>query len=122
LDRASEFYLVLDPQGGVRQVNDNARRLLGIDARPGKTWEFDKLLTDDSRSRLAGAGTDLLEALEVTPVLSFETPDGRAMPVYVSAVGRLEGGQLHEILLVARSLPLGLRAAGASQQLPKARS
>jgi hypothetical protein len=117
LSKGSEFYLALGFNGQIHQANENARRFFGIEAKGGRAPHLSAILTEESAGKLASTGRNLLTNLAAQPLLNFRSSSGEAMPLYVSAACRFHRGQPEEILLVGRSLPLGLRAPGTSSSL-----
>lgn len=117
LSQGSEFYFALGFDGAIHQANDNARRHFPINPRAGHRPHFSSILTDDSAGNLASTGRNLLTNLTAQPLLNFRTRDGESIPLHISAACRFANGQPEEILLVGRSLPLGLRAQGSSDRL-----
>jgi hypothetical protein len=117
LSQGSEFYFALGFDGTIHQANENARRHFPINPRHGHNPHFTAILTEDSAGKLASTGRNLLTNLSAQPLLNFRTRDGESMPLNVAAACRFANGQPEEILLVGRSLPLGLRASGSSERL-----
>lgn len=117
LSQGSEFYFALGFDGSIHQANENARRHFSLHPRAGQHPHFSSLLTEESAGKLASTGRNLLTNLSSQPLLNFRTRSGEVLPLYVSAACRFAQGQPEEILLVGRSLPLGLRPPGSSDRL-----
>lgn len=117
LSQGSEFYFALGFDGSIHQANENARRHFPINARSGHSPHFSSILTEDSAGKLASTGRNLLTNLTAQPLLNFRTRSGETIPLQISAACRFANGQPEEILLVGRSLPLGLRPQGSSDRL-----
>ncbi len=117
LEQGSEFFVTLNLAGRLTHANESARRYLGLGDLRKSVVCLEDILADESRDQVRQLPDALLRGVSNNAVLLFRLADGEAMPLYVTAACRLRDGAAVEIVLIGRSLPLGLRPENTSQAL-----
>jgi PAS domain-containing protein len=117
LEKGSEFYLTLNLAGRILTANENAKRYLGLPDLNKTVICIEDLILNESHEKMKRLPETLLGGVSGHAVLQFRLQDGEAMPLYVTAACRIRNGAPTEIVLVGRSLPLGLRTPQSSRVL-----
>jgi len=117
LEKGSEFYLTLNLAGRILSANENAKRYLGLPELKKTVICIEDLILNESHEKMRRLPETLLGGVSGHAVLQFRLHDGESMPLYVTAAFRMRNGSPSEIVLVGRSLPLGLRVPQTSQVL-----
>ena len=78
---------------------------------------IEDLILIESHEKIRKLPEALLRGMSPHAVLLFKMADDESMPIYITAACRMRNGTALEIVLVGRSLPLGLRGPQASQTL-----
>jgi PAS domain-containing protein len=117
LEQGSEFYLTVSLASRVLTANENARRYLGLPDLSRNVVSIEDLILSESHDKMKRLPEALLRGTSDHAVLLFRLADGEAMPLHITAACRMRHGTAVEIVLVGRSLPLGLRSKNSSQAL-----
>ena len=117
LAQGSEFYLTMNLAGRLLSANENAKRYLAIPDLAKSVVCIEDLIIGESHEKMRKLPEALLRGMSQHAVLQFKMADGESMPLYITAACRMRNGAALEIVLVGRSLPLGLRGPQASQTL-----
>lgn len=117
LEQGSEFFLTMNLAGRLLQANENAKRYLGLPDLQKAVICVEDVIVTESHEKMRRLPETLLRGVSEHAVLMFKLADGQTMPLYVTAACRVRHGAPTEIVLVGRSLPLGLRTPQTSQTL-----
>ena len=117
LVQGSEFYLTMNLAGRLLSANENARRYLAIPDLAKSVVCIEDVIIGESHEKMRKLPEALLRGMSPHAVLLFKMGDGESMPLYITAACRMRNGAALDIVLVGRSLPLGLRGPQASQTL-----
>ncbi len=117
LEQGSEVYMTINLAGRLLSANETTRRYLGLPDVRRNVVCIEDLILSESHDKMRKLPEALLKGISSNAVLLFKMADGEAMPLYVTAACRMRQGKAEEILLIGRSLPLGLRSPQSSQTL-----
>ena len=117
LAQGSEFYLTMNLAGRLLSANENAKRYLGLPDLSKSVICIEDVILDESHEKMRKLPEALLRGMSQNAVLLFKLSAGDSMPLYITAACRMRNGAALEIVLVGRSLPLGLRSPEASKAL-----
>ncbi len=117
LTQGSEFYLTMNLAGRLLSSNENAKRYLALPDLSKAVVCIEDIIHSESHDKMRKLPEALLRGMSPNAVLLFKMADGESMPLYITAACRMRNGAALEIVLVGRSLPLGLRGPQASQTL-----
>ncbi len=117
LAQGSEFYLTMNLAGRLLSANENAKRYLALPDLSKSVVSIEDVIIGESHGKMRKLPEAVLRGMSEHAVLLFKLANGESMPLFITAACRMRNATALEIVLVGRSLPLGLRDREASQTL-----